>query len=300
MDTLGDHILLRQLKVARRSAGLTQLSLAKCIGVDAQAVKRMEKGVGSASTLVAAMNALDFRLIGVGRGATLPEQLRANRLGRSLSLREMAARTGMSRATIAGLERGEGTITSLLQLLSVLAPRAKRRAQERAYWGAGDKLDRDSRFTPPEFMDHLYAAFGEVDLDPCAHRLSPVVARRRILLEEGGDGLADEWSGRLAFVNPPFSELTRWLQRAHDEWTAGRVEMVVCLVPVRTDSALFHDRLSADADIYLLRGRIRFLDPRGGAQPTPFSLMVLTFGTQAAQRAAFARALPGFWLSRDS
>lgn len=292
--------MLRDMKEARRAGGLTQRSLADLVGVDVQVVKRMERGIGSASTLVDAMKALDFRLTGVGRGAALPEQLRANRLGRSLSLRETAARTGMSRATIAALERGEGTIASLLRLLSVLAPKARRRAMERAYWGAGDKADRDSRFTPPDFMEHVHAAFGEIDIDPCAHRLSPVVARRRILLDEGGDGLVDDWSGRLAFVNPPFSELTRWLERAHAEWSVGRVETVVCLVPVRTDSALFHDRISTDADIYLLRGRIRFLDPKGRAQPTPFSLMVLTFGTSHAQRVAFAKAVPGFWLTRAS
>lgn len=292
--------MLHKIKEARRSAGLTQRALAQRIDVDVQTIKRMEQGIGSASTLVAAMKALDFHLTGVGRGATLPEQLRANRLGRSLSLRETAARTGMSRTTIAALDRGEGTIASLLRLLSVLAPKARRRAMERSYWGAGDKADRDSRFTPPDFMAHVHAAFGEIDLDPCAHRLSPVVAHRRIILDEGGDGLVDDWSGRLAFVNPPFSELTKWLERAHREWSAGRVSTVVCLVPVRTDSALFHDRISADADIYLLRGRIRFLDPRGRAQPTPFSLMVLTFGTSPAQREAFARAVPGFWLTRAS
>lgn len=269
------------------------------MGKDVQVVKRMESGVGSTSTLVEVMTALDFRLTGVGRGTTLPEQLRANRLGRSLSLREAAARTGLSRATIAAVERGDGTIASLLRLLCVLAPNARRRAMERAFWGAGDKIDRDSRFTPPDFMERVHAAFGEIDLDPCANRLSPVVAKRRILPDEGGDGLVDEWSGRLAFVNPPFSELTRWLERAHGEWRAGRVTTVVCLVPVRTDSALFHDRISADADIYLLRGRIRFLDPRGGAQPTPFSLMVLTFGASQAQRDAFAREAAGLWLVRE-
>ena len=299
-DLCLDHILLHQIRTARTATGISRRVLAERLAVDVQTIKRMEQGVGSASTLVAAMKALDFQLTGVGRGATLPEQLRANRLGRSISLRGTAARAGMSRATIAALERGEGTIASLLRLLSVLAPKARRRAMERSYWGAGDKADRDSRFTPPDFMAHVHAAFGEIDLDPCAHRLSPVVARRRIILDEGGDGLVDDWSGRLAFVNPPFSELTRWLERAHREWSAGRVATVVCLVPVRTDSALFHDRISADADIYLLRGRIRFLDPRGRAQPTPFSLMVLTFGTSPAQREAFARAVPGFWLTRAS
>lgn len=176
-DTRRDHFLLHEMKDARRAAGLTQRDMALLVGLDVQVVKRLEKGVGSTSTLVEVMRVLDLRLTGVGRGATLPEQLCANRLARSLSLRGAAARTGMSRATIAALERG---------------------------------------------------------------------------------------------------------------------------VPVRTDSPLFHDRISADADIYLLRGRIRFLDPRGRAQPTPFSLMVLRFGTAPAQREAFAKAVPGFWLMRGS
>jgi hypothetical protein len=127
-------------------------------------------------------------------------------------------------------------------------------------------------------MEAVYAAFGAIDLDPCVHVLSPVVARRRILLSEGGDGLVDDWSGEVAFVNPPFSELLKWLRRSHDQWQSGKVGIVICLVPVRTDSSWFHETLSIHADIYLLRGRVRFLDPRGGGQQTPFSLMGLTLG----------------------
>jgi DNA-binding XRE family transcriptional regulator len=272
--------------------------LAERIGADAQTVKRLEKGIGSVSTLVAVMAALDFRLTGLGPGTTLADQLRACRDRRSMSLQDAASRAGISRATVASLERGDGSVASLLRLLAVIAPRVRRRAPERSYWGEGDKTDRDSRFTPPEFMESIYVAFGEVDLDPCAHLLSPVVARRRILLSEGGDGLVDDWSGRLAFVNPPFSELLRWLRRAHDQWRAGNVDTVVCLVPVRTDSAWFHDTLSADADIYLLQGRVRFLSPAGKAQQTPFSLMLLTLGATAEQKERYRRLVPGFWVER--
>ena len=207
---------------------------------------------------------------------------------------------GLSRATVSSLERGGGSVTSLLLLLSVIAPQARRRAPERSYWRQADKHDRDSRFTPGDFMDGIYTAFGEVDLDPCAHVLSPVVARRRIVLSEGGDGLADDWSGSLAFVNPPFGELLRWLRRAHEQWRAGNVGAVVCLVPVRSDSAWFQQTLSADADIYLLQRRVRFLGPKGKAQPTPFSLMVLALGSTDEQRTRFAEVVPGFWLTRGT
>jgi hypothetical protein len=148
-------------------------------------------------------------------------------------------------------------------------------------------------------MMPISEAFGRIDLGPCAHLLSPVIARRRILLSEGGDGLAEAWSGRLAYVNPPFSQLLTWLRYAHDQWQAGNVQTVVCLIPVRTDSAWFHETLSKIASIYFLRGRIAFLGSDGKAQHTPFSLMVLTLGASAEQRARYAALVPGFWISRD-
>jgi hypothetical protein len=51
-------------------------------------------------------------------------------------------------------------------------------------------------------------------INPCGHPLSPVIARRSIIRGHGGDGLADDRSGRLVFVNPPFSALLTWLRRA--------------------------------------------------------------------------------------
>lgn len=41
-------------------------------------------------------------------------------------------------------------------------------------------------------MVSIYQGFSAIDLDPRAHRLSPVIAGRRIILDEGGDGLIDE------------------------------------------------------------------------------------------------------------
>lgn len=297
-DPFGGHILLQELQAARRSSGLTRRALAGRVGVDAQSIKRLEAGVGTVRTLITVMAALDFHLMGIGPGASLPEQLRNRRRKMSLSTGRLAQRAGLSRATVVSLESGGGSVASLLRLLAVVAPKVGRRAPERSYWGQGEKIDRDSRFTPHEFMQPIYEAFGEVDIDPCAHLLSPVIAHRRILLSEGDDGLVEDWSGRLAYVNPPFSQLLIWLRRAHQQWQAGHVETVVCLVPVRTDSAWFHETLSADANIYLLQGRVRFLDARGKGQHTPFSLMVLTLGATEEQKARYAELVPGFWMMR--
>lgn len=118
------------------------------------------------------------------------------------------------------------------------------------------------------------------------------------MLSKGGDGLVDDWSGRLAFINPPFSSLLVWLKRAVDEWPTGNIETVVCLVPVRSDSAWFHETLSPVADICLLQGRVRFVDTQGKAQPTPFSLVIVALGASTEQNERFASLLPGFWVTR--
>lgn len=244
------------------------------------------------------MVALDFRLTGVASGKSLAEQLRNQRIRKKTSVAALAKRTGLSPTTIAAVERGGGSVASLIRILETLAPKAKRRAPERAYWGQGDKEDRDSRFTPDDFMQSVYAAFGEIDLDPCAHPLSPVVAKRKFILEDGDDGLTDVWFGKLAYVNPPFSEQLRWLRRAHEQWRVGNIRTVVCLVPARTDSAWFHETLRVDADVYFLQGRVRFLDTRGRSQPTPFSLMVVVLGASDEQLETFPDLIPGFWMRR--
>lgn len=292
-------MLIYDLRKARRSMGLTQQQLADLIGVSLQAIKRLEQGIGSVATLMAVMNALAFRMAGIGPGGTLVEQLCRCRKKKGFSIDKVAKRARLARRTIRTLEQGGGSVASLLKLLASLAPKAQRRAPERAYWGAGEKIDRDSRFTSADFMAHIYDAFGAVDLDPCCHALSPVIAHRRIIVSEGGDGLTEPWVGDLVYVNPPYSELIRWLQRAHEQWLVGNARTVVCLIPVRTDSPWFQSVLSKDAEMYFLSGRLRFLDTKGNAQPTPFSLMILTLGATAEQKARFAELVPGYWVSRQ-
>jgi len=287
------------LRAARQEKGWLQRTLAERSGVSSQAIFRLERGIGSASTLEGAMRALDFRLTGIGPGKSLAEQLRTRRLKQSMAIEALARRTGLSPTTIRSVELGGGSVASILKILSALAPKAKRRAPERAYWGQGDKDDRDSRFTPPDFMESIYSSFGKIDLDPCAHPSSPVIASKEYILANGDDGLRDVWFGEFVYVNPAFSDQLNWLRRAHEQWRLGNVATIACLVPARTDSAWFHETLRANADIYFLQGRLRFLDLRGSAQATPFSLMVVIFGATEEQKEKFAATVPGFWMDRS-
>lgn len=129
-----DQILIKDLREARRSTGWSQKTLAEQIGINAQVIKRLERGVGTVTTLIAVMAALDYRLTGLGPGKDLPDQLRNRRVKRAMTLETAASRAGLSRATVRNLERGGGSVANFLRLLTVLAPGARRRAPERSYW----------------------------------------------------------------------------------------------------------------------------------------------------------------------
>lgn len=298
LDERADEIGLKlsgDLAKARQMLGLSKGQLAKELSVSVKIISDLEKGSGSMETLIVVMDAVKYRLAGIGPGYTLAEQLAKRRAKLKLSAEQVAAKTQLSEATVTDLEKGSGAVRELFRLFALIAPKVRGFTPERAYWSQAQKTGRDSRFTPATFMAAIYDAFGDVDIDPCAHRKSPVIASRRIILTEGGDGLVDAWSGRLAFVNPPFSGTMPWTKRAYEEWAAGNVQTVLCLLPVRTDNKFFHETLHKDADLFLLKGRLRFASEDGDVQPTPFSLWLVALGATAEQKRRFAELVPGCW-----
>lgn len=285
--------LLREVAAARSGLGLSQQALATKVGVSRLAITRLENEVGSIALLLRVMATLDFRVSGVARGASLPEQLRERRKRLGITIDRAAAKADLDPRTVRAVEDGRGNIGSLVALLRTLAPKAKKSDPPRASWAYDPRglEERDKRFTPRWFLDHVTNAFGPIDIDPCAHPASAVEARRKIILPECG--LASSWAGHsFAFINPPFSAVSGWMTRAADAWDQEEVETIVMLVPARTDSNVFQERVSRHADVLFLRGRIRFESVEGLAWPAPFSLMVAIWGASEQQIARFIELAP--------
>lgn len=107
--------------------------------------------------------------------------------------------------------------------------------------------------TPPEFFAKLDAEFG-FTLDPCC---VPETAKCARYYTPAEDGLAQDWSGEVVFMNPPYGRsLPAWMKKAWEESQRGAT--VVCLVPARTGSAWFHD-WAMRGEVRYLRGRVRFI-----------------------------------------
>lgn len=118
--------------------------------------------------------------------------------------------------------------------------------------------DKDSWRTPPVFLEKLEHRFQvKFDLDPCAALDNHLGLKN--FYTAADDGLTHAWPTKAtAWVNSPFSNKWAWVRKAYLEAMSHDVDAWVLIENV-TDTNGFHDWAPL-ARVYLLRGRISFLD----------------------------------------
>ena len=83
------------------------------------------------------------------------------------------------------------------------------------------------------------------------------------------DGLTAQWTGRV-WCNPPYGRVIKdWVLKAsqHDD-------LVVMLLPARTDTKWFHELVIPNADVEFVKGRLKF---GGSKTAAPFPSMIVRF-----------------------
>ena len=76
------------------------------------------------------------------------------------------------------------------------------------------------------------------------------------------------------FCNPPYGmEIKKWVRKCYEESKKPNT-VVVMLIPVRTDTAYFHDYIYKKSEVRFIRGRLKFGDAKNSA---PFPSMVVIF-----------------------
>jgi phage N-6-adenine-methyltransferase len=121
--------------------------------------------------------------------------------------------------------------------------------------------------TPQNFFDELHTKWG-FELDVCASIQNAKVDH---FFDEQEDGLNQDWSPFVCWMNPPYGrEIKKWMAKALDESHKGAT--VVCLVPARTDTSWWHD-YAMKGEIEFIRGRLKFGDSKNSA-PFPSALVV--------------------------
>ncbi len=110
---------------------------------------------------------------------------------------------------------------------------------------------------------HVYNALDEefnFNFDPCPLNAAPTF-----------NGLIVAW-GTKTFVNPPYSNIAVWCEKAFTEAAQGKT--VVMLIPSRTDTKYWHEYIMKADEIRFLRGRLKFGNAKNSA---PFPSCVVIF-----------------------
>lgn len=129
--------------------------------------------------------------------------------------------------------------------------------------------ERDHRSTPQHVLDYITRNFGTY-FDPC-----PLHSRHDCFSR------SFNWPDKKEtpiFINPPFSELKRWVILASDLFERAKYKnvIVLCGIQRKTMSSLyFRDRVYGKAEMRVLPGNLCFGDHK---TPANFSTCLLVFG----------------------
>ena len=136
----------------------------------------------------------------------------------------------------------------------------------------------DEWATPQALYDELNAEF-DFALDPCA---TPDNAKDRRFFTKENDGLSHAWSqvASSAFINPPHSQLKKWIAKCHEESLMGVT--CVMLIPARTDTKAWGSyiwnyqmhRPRENVEVRFLPGRLKF---GGSKNSAPFPSAIIVF-----------------------
>lgn len=111
--------------------------------------------------------------------------------------------------------------------------------------------DKDEWMTPRWLFDLLNREF-KFTLDPAATKENHLCD---IYMTKEINGLIQPWSG-VTFVNPPYSQLFKWVKKGYEEAERGNAT-VVMLIPARTDTRAWWDYVRW-GDVRFLKGRLKF------------------------------------------
>ena len=127
----------------------------------------------------------------------------------------------------------------------------------------------DKWATPQAFFDVVDSEFG-FSLDVCALEDS---AKCELYFDPEDDALSQDWGFHRCWMNPPYGKpIASFMAKAVE--AARKGALVVALVPMRTDTAWWHDYVMPWADeVRAVKGRLKFGDASNSA-PFPSALVV--------------------------
>src|SRR5882762_1046041 len=138
--------------------------------------------------------------------------------------------------------------------------------------------------TPQQFLEHVRAVLGTIDLDPASSAAAQRVVKAEAYFNAAGNGLTKEWNGKI-WLNPPYAQplIAEFVDKMIAEVEARNVKEAIMLTHNYTDTTWFQDAARVAKAICFTRGRIRFVDPEGNLAAPTQGQAFFYFGNRVAK-----------------
>jgi len=146
----------------------------------------------------------------------------------------------------------------------------------------------DEWATPQDFFDKLNETY-KFNLDPCANNKNH---KCKFYFTRNDNWLSMDWRiydfhlwliwnnqyyPSRVFCNPPYwRALKDWVKKASEEIKKDYCDLIVMLIPARTDTKYFHEYIyrKENIEIEFIKWRLKFWDSKNAA---PFPSMLIIF-----------------------
>ena len=127
---------------------------------------------------------------------------------------------------------------------------------------------RDNWRTPKDLFDKLDAEF-HFTVDLCADDDNHLCKK---YYSKENNGFDADLTGERVYCNPPYGRKStgEWIKKC----AICNADVVVMLLPVRTDTKAFHEYIYHKSEIRFIKGRLKF---DGQKDPAPFPSMIVIF-----------------------
>lgn len=127
---------------------------------------------------------------------------------------------------------------------------------------AGSKTNQSERdlWRTPEYVYRHYNCRFNFSHDVAASEENHLA---QCFFTEEDDALSIDW-GRSNWLNPPYSETSKWVDKAIEQTSDGRGRIVVMLLPAATSVAWFEKAMKNCSECHIITGRIGFISNETG------------------------------------
>lgn len=148
----------------------------------------------------------------------------------------------------------------------------------------GHNSGKNEWYTPTEFIESARRAMGSIDCDPASSGVANKRVGAVVFFDAKQDGLKQEWKGNI-WMNPPYAQplISKFSAAVVEKFRAGEIKQACVLVNNATETGWFQGMLASASAVCFVKGRIKFLDPKGNPGGAPLQgQAVIYLGKKAA------------------